>query len=62
MKIVCIDNFGRDEVSDRLVAENIKSKGEGELMVNGLNAKTHNESPHYYKLYEDDYKLYKFEY
>lgn len=60
MKIICVDNFDRDTVSDFLVAENI---GEyyGKLITEFLNEKLGGEhSPHFYRLESDDYKLYKF--
>lgn len=61
MKIICVDNFARDYVSDSLVCENV-SKYYGEFLVKQLNEKLSGEhSSDYYRLVEDDYKLYKHE-
>lgn len=61
MKIICVDNFNRDTHSDRLVCENI-DKFYGEIVVKSLNDKLSGEySGSYFRLVEDDYKLYKYE-
>jgi hypothetical protein len=61
MKIICVDNFDREAYSDSLICTNI-CKIYGEYLVNCLNNKYGGEqSPDYFKLVEDDYKLYKFE-
>jgi hypothetical protein len=61
MKIVCTDNFDREIISDTLVCENI-NKYHGERIVEFLNENdSGNNSPNFYTLVEDDYKLYKFE-
>lgn len=60
MKIVCIDNFNRDEVDDVLICENI-DKHYGLMIVAYLNERlSGNESPIYFKLENDDYELYIF--
>lgn len=61
MKIIQIDNFNRDYISDVLVAENL-SQYYGKMIL-GLLIKynTSESSPHYYRLVEDDYKLFVFE-
>jgi len=61
MKIICVDNFDRDYESDYLVCENVEEYY-GKEIVEFLNNKhSGNESPYYYRLVEDEYKLYKFE-
>ncbi|KEK23883.1 hypothetical protein BAGA_05425 [Bacillus gaemokensis] len=61
MKIICVDNFDRDTHDDKLVCESI-DKYYGEVVVNSLNDKLSGEhSDSYFKLVEDDYKLYKYE-
>jgi len=62
MKIICVDNFDRDFKSDSLVCENI-SKYYGEMIVKFLNEKNKDDvnNPNFYRLVEDNYKLYKFE-
>jgi hypothetical protein len=57
MKIIAVDNLNRDEVSDILIAENVH-KGYGELLVDLLNKRS---SSRYFKLVEDNYKLYEYE-
>lgn len=61
MKIVCVDNFDREHVSDSLVVENIPEQA-GKQVVDYLNRML--SGPHadrYYRLVEDSYKLYIFE-
>lgn len=58
MKIIIKDNFDRDNVSDVLVCENI-NKEFGEKIVNLLNIKESDNSPYFFKLVENDYKLYE---
>lgn len=60
MKIICEDNFNRDYISDWLVAENVSSIM-GKRIVKLLNEYEGKDSPNFYKLVKDDYKLYKFE-
>lgn len=61
MKIIKVDNFDRENVSDTLVAENVNDFF-GKLFVDLLNDKfSGGTSPDYFKLAPDDYKLYKFE-
>lgn len=57
MKIICVDNYDRESVADRLVAENVKSLDEARIIVQALNAKrSHND---WYALRADDYKLWR---
>lgn len=61
MKIIQVDNFDRDSVSDVLIAENVNETLSGHI-VNFLNEKYSGEnSPNWYKAVADDYKLYEFE-
>ena len=62
MKIVRTDNFAREHISERLVAENIQNKEEAEVMIGALIDKlTSHSGPNWYKLVDDDYKLHEFE-
>lgn len=62
MKVIRIDNFARENVSDKLVCENV-SHYYGEIITKYLNENFSGEnSPDFYKLVDDDYKLYVFEY
>lgn len=61
MKIICVDNFNRETVSDRLVADNIKNSTEANLMIEALKGTCSVQGSHWYKLVQDDYKLYVFE-
>jgi hypothetical protein len=57
-KIVAIDNFDRDYRPDRLVAENITSEAEAQVMVDALNERYGGDHvPDYYVVKSDDYKL-----
>jgi hypothetical protein len=61
MKIIQIDNFNRDEVSDILVCEGVTSYY-GEAIVAGLNEQfSGDNSSFYFRLVLDEYVLYKFE-
>jgi hypothetical protein len=58
MKIVWTDNFDRETVSERVVAEGIRSRREGEVMLDALRATNRDPGdPNWYKLVEDDYVL-----
>lgn len=61
MKIIAVDNFDKETRKDILVAENIKSKIFGEIMVNCLNDKLcdHPDAPLFFKLVEDDCRLHE---
>ena len=59
MKIISVDNFNRDEVSDKLIAENVNNYYGNEI-VKFLNKGDEN-SQDFYKLVENDHKLYKYE-
>ena len=61
MKIVSVDNFSRDEVSDTLIAENV-SEFYATVIAKFLNQKYGGDnSPNYFSVKPDDYKLYKSE-
>lgn len=58
MKIICKDNFDRENIADTVVCENI-NEYYGELIVDFLNKKGGENSPDYYKLVENNYRLWK---
>ena len=61
MKIIQVDNFDREAYSDTLIAENVHSYY-GPFIVDYLNQKCSGDnSPDYYRLVDDDHKLYVFE-
>ncbi len=58
MKIIQSDNFDRDTIDDKLVAENITNTEMGNIMVDALNDRYSGDgAPHFYTLVDDDYKL-----
>lgn len=61
MKIICVDNFGDEAVSDVLVAIRV-NVDYGKIMTDVLNHSCSGDnSSYFYELVEDDYVLYKFE-
>lgn len=61
MKIICVNNFDNELVSDKIVCENV-SKYYGEIILKFLVTEhSSNASSNFYRLVKDDYKLYKFE-
>jgi uncharacterized protein YaiL (DUF2058 family) len=60
MKIIKVDNFDRDNVSDKLIADGISSK-DAESIVSALNAKESEDSPDFYKAVPDDHELYVYD-
>lgn len=76
MKIIGVDNYNRENISDVLVAENVANEYLGNRIVDFLNygeilpksekeslSNIHNlVSDTYYQLVPDEYKLYEFEY
>lgn len=61
MKIIRVDNYAREHVSDTLVAENVH-EFYGKYLVDFLNEKfSGKHSFDFYRLVPDDYKLYVFE-
>jgi len=62
MKIIMVDNFNRENISDKLIVEKVDNWW-GERIVsllNGHHSKDPN-NPDYFRLVEDDHKLYKFQ-
>ncbi len=60
MKIVASCNYGKETVSDFLVAENITIESDGQIMVKALNDSGGDHAYYYYKLVPDEYILYEF--
>jgi hypothetical protein len=61
MKIIRVDNFDREHVSDVLVCDNV-NEYYGKFIVGELNRNFSGESsPDYYKLVDDNYALYQYE-
>ncbi len=61
MKIICKDNFDRESVNDQLVCENV-NKFYGEMIVDFLNDRfSGDHSPNFYRLVDDNYRLYLWE-
>jgi len=60
MKIIAVDNFDREAVSDTLVATGL-NKYYGELFIRCLLGRMHEHDETYYRLVEDDHELYVFE-
>lgn len=58
MKIIAVDNFARDSVPARLVAEGIYNNEEAIIMRNALIDKLCNKTGlWYYRIVSDDYRL-----
>lgn len=55
-KVIIIDNFDRDYISDRLFKDNLTME-EAEKLATEENSKTRDNTPDYYKAVEDDYTL-----
>ena len=60
MKVIGIDNFDRDYISDILIEENL-SEREAFDMVSSHNENMRSYDPWYYRAVADDYKLRVFE-
>ena len=58
LKIIAVDNFDRESVADKLIAENV-SEYWGKRIVDALNEKLHEDSLYYFKLVPDDYVLWR---
>lgn len=56
MKIVCVDNYARDTVADRLVAENL-NEHEARVMCLALNEDPARSSDAWFVVKPDDYRL-----
>lgn len=59
MKIITIDNFGRESVAQHLVASNIGSKHEAMIMLNALRESCGPHDSVFYRLIEDDHVLWR---
>jgi len=59
MKVIKIDNFGRETVNDVLIADNLSPHMAKKLALR-LNAETNLYGPDYYTAVEDGYQLYEF--
>lgn len=60
MKIIRVDNFARDNVSDKLVCNNVNSYY-AERITSLLNARECEDSPDFYKAVPDDHVLYVYD-
>jgi hypothetical protein len=60
MKIIAVDNFDRETHDDKLICENA-SEFNAKLIVNLLNDKFGENSDTFFKVVENDHKLYKYE-
>jgi len=60
MKIICVDNFGRESISDRLIAENVPDYW-ARIIVELLNSHASGDhDPNYFQAVADNHKLYEF--
>lgn len=58
MKIICVDNYARETVADRLVADNIKSEEYAKCMCKALCDKYSSEySTEWFQVVDDNYRL-----
>jgi hypothetical protein len=57
MKIIAVDNFGRETVADYLVCDNIKYQAQGKVMLEALRATCDSLSPRWFELVPDDHRL-----
>lgn len=61
VKIIRVDNFARETLDDSIVCENVNDFY-GKAIVNYLNGKySGDHSPDFYRLVDDSYELYKYE-
>jgi hypothetical protein len=56
-KVVGVDNFARETVADKLVAENFNNKNFAELLASVLNSKSGPNPSIYYDVKPGDYRL-----
>jgi len=61
MKIICKDNYGRNNKSDQIVAVNIQKPYEAKKMCHALNTAGSVHSDDFFEVVPDDHKLYTFE-
>jgi predicted DNA-binding ArsR family transcriptional regulator len=60
VKVIGFSNYGLDNVSDILVADNLP-RDQAEALVNRLNDEVQEGDTYFYGVRPDDYKLYKWE-
>lgn len=60
MKVICIDNFNREHISDTLFRDNL-SEQEAMDIAKEQNRKQGEFGDKYFRAVGDDYKLYRFE-
>lgn len=60
MKVIGVDNFGRDNVDDILVKENL-TECEANKLVEKMNSELNKYSSYFYKVKADNYKLFIWE-
>ena len=61
MKVICTDNFGRDYISDKLIAIGVDDY-DAKLIAKLLNENEKDpHTPYFYRAVPDDYKLHKWE-
>lgn len=57
MKIIAVDNYGRDHVPERFVAVGIPDRHLATIMCDALNAAHNVDHPDYFRVVGDDYVL-----
>jgi len=61
VKIIKVDNFNREYISEQLIAENVSDYYAG-IIAEDLNKRfSGNSSPDYFRAFNDNYKPYIFE-
>lgn len=58
MIIICVDNYGRETIADRLVLDNL-SEEEAKQMVTSLNNDHGRDDSNFYRMELDDYVLWR---
>jgi len=61
MKIILVDNFDRERINDILIAENVNKIWGARIVKFLRDTFSNSNSSDWFRLVEDDYKLYKFE-
>lgn len=61
MKIIRVDNFGRETVSDELVCENVNKYYAKAILAFLIEKYSGDTAPSYFRLVENNYKLYTWE-
>lgn len=60
MKVIAVDNYNRENISDFLYLDGL-SEDTAKEVANRLNAKAGQDAERFYKAVTEDYQLYKFE-